>query len=318
MRMAPAMDAVGVVGLGMVGGTVARAFSDAGVTVHGYDRYLDIGSAEALGPCRVVFLCVPTPSLPDRGYDLGEVWSAAHEIESYLQTGTIVVVKSTVSPGTNDRLAAAFPRLEFASLPEFLVEARPLETFTHPDRLIIGARSSEAGTILRELLATVAPEAPAVFVQPIEAELTKLCSNVLLAAKVAMANQLSDICEHYEVSWPRIKSVVGLDRRIGPDHLSVTEERGFGGSCLPKDLDGLIAAAETVGCGPQLLEAIAEFNRRCRARTQIERSNGKGSTSGSRAGNGASSGPLELALVDESVGLIAEDTGNGNTRKRRP
>jgi UDPglucose 6-dehydrogenase len=317
MRMTRVVDAVGVVGLGMVGGTVARAFSDAGVTVHGYDRYLEIGSPEDLGPCRVVFLCVPTPSLPNRGYDLGEVWSAANEIESYLPTGTIVVVKSTVSPGTNDRLAAAFPRVEFASLPEFLVEARPLETFTHPDRLIIGARSGEGATILRELLAMVAPEAPAVIVQPIEAELTKLCSNVLLAAKVAMANQLSDICEHYEVSWPRIKSVVGLDRRIGPDHLSVTEERGFGGSCLPKDLDGLIAAAEAAGCAPHLLEAIAEFNRRIRARVEIEPSNGNGSASQLRAGNGASPGPLELALVDESLGLVGEDKANGNSGRRR-
>jgi UDPglucose 6-dehydrogenase len=294
----------------MVGGTVARALSEAGVSVRGYDRYLDIGSPEDLQDCRVVFLCVPTPSSPNRGYNLDEVWSAVNEIEPHLQVGTIVVVKSTVSPGTNDRLATAFPHLEFAGLPEFLVEARPLETFTHPDRVIIGARSNEAATVLRDLLAEVAPEAPAIVVRPIEAELTKLCSNVLLAAKVAMANQLADICDRYGVAWPRVKSVVALDRRIGPDHLTVTDERGFGGSCLPKDLDGLIAAAESVGCAPQLLEAIADFNTHVRTLAEAKRSNSNG------AGDHPV-GPLEFVLMDESSGLEDGDPVHANSKRPR-
>lgn len=283
----PVIDTVGVVGLGMVGGTIARAFSEARVTVHGYDRYLNIGSPQQLDICRVVFLCVPTPGLPDRGYDLTEIWSAAQEIEPHLQPGSVVVVKSTVSPGTNDRLAAAFPRVEFASLPEFLVEARPIETFTNPDRIIIGARSGDVATQLRELLGKVAPEAPVLIVRPIEAELTKLCSNALLAAKVSMANQLSEVCDRFEVSWPRIKSVVGLDRRIGTEHLTVTEERGFGGSCLPKDLDGLIAAARSVGCAPQLLEAIADYN--CRIRSRAEAAETARNGSGPQLHDGAQS-----------------------------
>lgn len=206
-----------------------------------------------------------TPSLPDGTLDLGEIWSAMREIEPVLQRGCIVAVKSTLPPGTIDRLAATIPRIEFAALPEFLVATNPDETFAHPERVIIGTRSSKVATILGELMGTVAPEAPVIIVEPIEAELAKLCSNVLLAAKVAMANQLGDVCDQYDVSWPRIKAVVGLDRRIGPDHLSVTAQRGFGGTCLPKDLDGLIAAARSAGCAPYLLQAIADFNRRVRA-----------------------------------------------------
>jgi UDPglucose 6-dehydrogenase len=310
MDMSAPSNSVGVVGLGMVGGTVARAFSEAGVKVRGYDRYLDIGSPEDLAGSRVVFLCVPTPSLPNRGYNLDEVWSAVNEIEPHLQIGTIVVVKSTVPPGTNDRLATAFPHLEFAGLPEFLIEARPLETFTDPDRVIIGARSDEAATVLRDLLAQVAPEAPAIIVRPIEAELTKLCSNVLLAAKVAMANQLSDICDRYGVSWPRVKSVVALDRRIGRDHLTVTADRGFGGSCLPKDLDGLIAAAEAVGYSPVLLEAVANFNRHVRALAEIERSS-------ANHGHEQASGPPELSLVDESFGHDDRNPVHANSKRPR-
>jgi nucleotide sugar dehydrogenase len=290
------IDAVGVIGLGVVGGTVARAFSEAGLTVHGYDRYLNLGAPELLAACRVVFMCVPTPSLPTRGHDLSEVWSAAREIEPHMEPGSLVVVKSTVSPGTNDRLAAALPRVEFASVPEFLVAARPFETFTQPDRIIVGARSSEAATMLCDLFARVAPEAPPVVVKPIEAELAKLFSNGLLAAKVSMANQLSEVCDRYQVSWPRVKAVIGLDRRIGPDHLTVTPERGFGGSCLPKDLDALISVAESVGCRTELLKAVADFNRYIRSSAEDDSASGNGSRS--LVVNGSQDAPhLEISKV---------------------
>jgi UDPglucose 6-dehydrogenase len=265
MGMSTMIERIGVVGLGMVGGAVSRAFQKAGTPVDGYDRYLGVGAPERLAGCRVVFLCVPTPNRPNGSFDLSEVWSAVREIEPVLPEGCVVAVKSTVAPGTIDRLASSFPRIEFAAVPEFLVATDPDETFATPDRLVIGTRSPEVATLLVELMAKVAPEAPALVVQPIEAELSKLCSNTLLAAKVAMANELSDVCDAYGVPWSRVKGVVGLDRRIGPDHLSVTRERGFGGACLPKDLDGLIAAASSAGHSPPLLDALASFNRRIRA-----------------------------------------------------
>ena len=262
------IDRIGVIGLGMVGGAVAKACSKAGLRVLGYDRYLGIGDPERLAGCRVVFLCVPTPASPDGGFDLDEVWAAVGEIEPVLGEGSIVAVKSTVPPGTVDRLADAFPRIEFADLPEFLVASNPDETFVNPDRVVVGAGSTTAATILVELMSMVAPEAPAIVVRPIEAELAKLCANALLAAKVAMANELSDVCAQYDVQWPRVKAVVGLDRRIGPDHLSVTRERGFGGACLPKDLDGLIAAAASSGRSPSLLRFVADFNRDIRMQAE--------------------------------------------------
>lgn len=266
------MRPVGIVGLGMVGGTISRVLRDAGVLVRNYDRYLQIGRPGDLRACGVVFLCVPTPSLPNHGYDLTEVWSAASDIEAVLEPGSVVAVKSTVPPGTNDSLAGAFPNLEFASIPEFLVASRPVETLTRPDRVIIGTRSSRTTAVLVELISRIAPEAPVIQLDPMEAEFAKLCANALLSAKVAVANELSDICSRYDVSWPRVKAVVGLDRRIGPDHLTVTEERGFGGTCLPKDLDGLIGVAQEAGSSPSLLREIAGFNRRIRGETGKEES----------------------------------------------
>lgn len=259
-----AVNAVGVVGLGVVGGTVAEAFRDAGVEARGYDRYLAIGSPQELAGAEVVFLCVSTKGSGDGSLDSDEVWAALETIEPHLDERTIVAVKSTVPPGTCDLLSRAFPRLEIASIPEFLVAARPEETFRRPDRVVIGTRSARAASMLTDLMARVAPGAPIVVVAPTEAELIKICSNAMLAAKVAMSNELAGICRRFGVTWPRVQSAIGLDRRIGPDHLAVTPEGGFGGACLPKDLDGLIAAATSAGYDPEVLQAIAGFNRRIR------------------------------------------------------
>jgi UDPglucose 6-dehydrogenase len=265
---------VGVVGLGVVGGTVSRAFAQAGVRVSRYDAYKGLGRARDLQPCGVVFICVPTPIAEDGRYVLEEVWAALDTIEPHLERGTIVAMKSTVPPGTSDRLAAGYPRLAFASVPEFLLADRPMETFTRPDRVVIGARDTATTNTLAELMARVAPAAPIMFLLPTEAELVKLCSNAMLSAKVALANELFEICGRFGVEWGRVQAGVGLDRRIGPDHLTVTAERGFGGACLPKDLEGLIAAARDATYDPALLVEIAGFNRRIReeARRSLERS----------------------------------------------
>lgn len=259
------MSPVGVVGLGVVGGTVASVFEKVGERVVGYDRYLEIGEPEDLAGSEVVFLCVPTPIGQNGSHDLTEIWSAIREIAPHLDRGTVVAIKSTVAPGTSDALAKAFPELEIAFVPEFLVERRAEETFTRPDRVVIGASTHEAASSLARLMSLVAPTSPVLLMLPLEAELVKLCSNAMLAAKVAVANELSDVCARFDVPWTRVQAAVGMDRRIGPDHITVTPERGFGGTCLPKDLDGFIGASREAGHDPTLLGAVATFNRMIRA-----------------------------------------------------
>ncbi|HEY7756128.1 MAG TPA: hypothetical protein VID69_07880 [Actinomycetota bacterium] len=277
------MTIAGIMGLGTVGGALRDAFEAAGVATRTYDPYLGVGSIDDLAPSDVVFVCVPTPADGDGGFDLSEVWAAVRDVAPALGAGAVIAMKSTVTPGTSDRLAAAFPNLRFCSVPEFLVAARPQESLTRPDRVIIGASSDEAASLVASLMSAISPSAPVVRMRPVEAELAKLCSNVMLASKVALANELAMICERFGVGWPAVQSAVGLDRRIGPDHLAVTAERGFGGGCFPKDLDGLIAAAREAGYTPTVLQEIATFNRRIRAdaagaATPDVRGNGSGST----------------------------------------
>ena len=128
---------------------------------------------------------------------------------------------------------------------------------------------------------SIAPGAPVLILSPIEAELAKLSANAMLAAKVSMANELALVCDRYDVSWSNIQAAVGLDRRIGVDHLTVTPDRGFGGGCLPKDLDGLIAAAHQAGHQPLLLPSLSEFNRKIRGAATIRLDEETGSHSSS-------------------------------------
>lgn len=258
------MTTVGVIGLGVVGGTVVGALEAVGVSVRGYDPYVGVGEPGRLAAAEVVFVCVPTPASDDGGLDTTAVWKAVREIEPHLQDATIVAVKSTVPPGTSDELAEEFPRLEFASVPEFLVAARPKDTFVQADRMVIGTRTWAAADLLGRVLRLAVPHAPFVFVSPIEGELVKLCSNAMLASKVSLANELALICEAFGVGWERVQDGVGLDARIGPGHLTVTPERGFSGGCLPKDFDGLIAASISAGYVPSVLQEIASFNERVR------------------------------------------------------
>jgi UDPglucose 6-dehydrogenase len=258
------MTTVGVVGLGTVGGTLLDALEAAEVPARGYDPYLGIGAPEVLSDCSLVFLCVPTPPGAAGELDTSAVWKAVRDVEACLEDGTIVAVKSTVPPGTSEALSADFPRFSFASVPEFLVAARPMETLRHPDRVVVGAPSPEVADAISEVMGRVAPDAPVLVLRPVEAELVKLSANAILAAKVSMANELALVCERFGVDWSDLQGAVGSDRRIGHDHLTVTPERGFSGGCFPKDLDGLIAAAELHGYGPPLLDAIASFNRRIR------------------------------------------------------
>lgn len=264
-RRPSSLGPVGIVGLGVVGATIRAAFDEVRVPTRGYDLGLGIGSPRDLHPCAVSFLCVGTPGTAGGEHDLTQVRSAVREIEPSLREGAIVAVKSTVPPGTCDRLASAHPRLRFVSAPEFLIASRAMESFRHPDRLVIGARTPEEALPVARLLSMVAVDAPVVFLSPAEAELMKLCANAMLAAKVIMANELAAVCGMFGVDWSRIREAVGLDPRIGVGHTEVTAERGFGGQCLPKDLDGLISASAAEGYRPRVLEAIAGFNRRIRA-----------------------------------------------------
>ena len=228
--------------------------------------------AEAMADASIVFLCVGTPPRPDGTPDLGQLERAAREVVTATTRDLILVTKSTVPPGTGEALeilcaevAAPGQRVDVVSNPEFLRESRAVEDFFHPDRIVVGAEDPEAG---RRVAALYEPGPPVVLSDRRGAELVKYASNAFLAVKISFANEIAGLCERLGTDAGPVLRGVGLDNRIGSQFLS--QGPGYGGSCLPKDLSGLLAVGEAVGYAAPLAAAAEAINERAR-RSVVEK-----------------------------------------------
>ncbi|MBE3584140.1 MAG: UDP-glucose/GDP-mannose dehydrogenase family protein [Limnochordaceae bacterium] len=233
---------------------------------------------------QAVILCVGTPSTPMGGIDMSQLEDAVDfllpRLEQHLRqaaprpaaTGNIgdvegraVVVlatKSTVPVGTARALATRIVaqgmagQVVVASNPEFLREGTALADALHPDRIVIGVRESEAAALLQELYRGI--DAPIVVTNWQTAELLKYAANAFLATRLSLINELADLAEATNADIVQIARGIGLDPRIGPHYLRAG--LGYGGSCLPKDVAGLIHVAAAQGVPPLLLTAVATVN----------------------------------------------------------
>jgi UDPglucose 6-dehydrogenase len=258
---------IAVVGMGVVGGTLARILQEEGHEVGAYDPHKGHDDLTKIRKVDLAFVCVWTPQVGAQ-LDQSAVFDAVQTL--WGQHVENVAIRSTIKPGTITRLQGLFPSMNFAFVPEFLVESDPYGSSRHADRIVIGSESSKMIGILDGLMRSVSPGAPVVVTDSEEAVMIKLASNVMLAAKVSVANELKEICDQYGLEWDNIRGVVGMDRRIGPEHLRVTEERGYGGSCFPKDMRGMITAAHDVEVTPTILEEIERTNAERRLELNVE------------------------------------------------
>jgi len=252
---------VGVVGHGVVGSAMARFI---GTRAHHdlviYDKFQPAHNQPArrlaINTCDLVFLCVPTPADSQGGCDT----SAVEECAAWIRVPTCI--RSTIVPGTTDRLQAAHGA-QFAFSPEYLGEGAH-----HPWReegacgfLIVGGPVPITELVIGLYRDCAPPETRYYRTSARAAELCKYMENSFLAAKVAFVNQFYDIAGAMGVDFAELRELWLADARVGPSHTLVTRERGFRGRCLPKDLGALVAAMEHLGGAP-LLRAIQEFNAR--------------------------------------------------------
>lgn len=216
--------------------------------------------SEAVSKAEVIFICVGTPTRQGRA-DLSFVYAAGRSIALSLKERAIVVVKSTVPPGTNRSLAKKMKKLaknsfEVASVPEFLREGRALWDALHPMRVVIGAESKTAS---KKLLALHRPlPGKRVICSPESAQLIKYASNAFLPMKISFANSIAALCDRLGADVEDVLKGVGLDKRIGVDFLGAGI--GYGGSCFPKDVAALIHLSQRHGHNFRLLKATAKTN----------------------------------------------------------
>ncbi|MFF8275890.1 UDP-glucose dehydrogenase family protein [Streptomyces lateritius] len=212
----------------------------------------DLADAMVADPLDVVMICVGTPPAADGSANLSQVLTAIEEAAE-LAGAPLVVLKSTVPPGTSDMLLAEYPELRrrFVCNPEFLNQGSALDDWQAPARIVAGAHHPEAVTVLRDLYRSVS--CPWVTSTPATAEMIKYASNAFLATKISFANELARMCAAPDLNVDHVVQGVGLDPRIG--HALLRPGMGHGASCLPKDTAALFHWAAGQGIPTPLLDA---------------------------------------------------------------
>jgi len=256
---------IGIIGYGFVGQAVEYGFSNH--EIHIYDKYKEFESLpEVVEKSDYIFVCLPTPIKSDEsGIDLKIIDQNVKELAKYTKgTDKIIVIKSTVVPGTTAGFEKKYKESLFCFNPEFLREASFLQDFVNADRVVIGATNDQVLRRVSSLYQTVLPLCPIFLTDPTSAEMVKYMANCYLATKVIFANEMYEICEKLEIKYEEVKKMVVADKRIGDGHLDITTLRGFGGKCFPKDLLALRAMAKNKGVDTKILDAVWEKNTKIR------------------------------------------------------
>jgi len=223
--------------------------------------------AEAMDGTHYALLCVGTPPRDDGTPDLTQIARAARQLAAVAKGELVLIVKSTVPPGTCEALeilatdaAAPTVRIRVASNPEFLRESRAVADFFAPDRIVVGTDDHELGRRVADLY----PAGSEVLIcDRRSAELIKYAANTFLAVKISFANEVAGLCELLGADASPVLEGVGLDARIGGAFLGPGP--GFGGSCLPKDLSGFLATAASLGYDAPIAAAALAVNERAPA-----------------------------------------------------
>jgi UDPglucose 6-dehydrogenase len=217
--------------------------------------------ASAIGSAELVIIAVGTPSAVDGQADLKYIFMSAESLAPHLQPNTIVAIKSTVPPGTLEKMSAIVKKhsavpFETASLPEFLREGSAVKDTLHPDRIVIGATSKRVFEVLEKLHQPL--NTNIVKITPESAQMAKYASNAYLATRITFINQIADLCDKNGADVQEVIQSIGLDKRIGEHYWY--PGFGYGGSCFPKDVSELAAYSRAIGEENNLFNKIHELN----------------------------------------------------------
>ena len=224
---------------------------------------------EALEISNICFIAVGTPMGEDGSADLQYVLAVAKSIGENMKHHIFVVDKSTVPVGTADKVRETIQAqlnkressltFDVISNPEFLKEGDAINDFMKPDRVVIGADSSKAVEVMRELYSPFTRSHDRFIAMDIRsAEMTKYTANAMLATKISFMNEIANICERVGADVNQVRHGIGSDSRIG--YSFIYPGCGYGGSCFPKDVQALAKTSKDYGYTPKLLDAVEEVN----------------------------------------------------------
>lgn len=265
-------DVVAVIGAGFVGSAIIEFFSSrADVRVYDINPQLrNVPSIEsAIDDARVTFVAVPTPMRANGTCDtfnVEVVLQEIHRVAAGWNSRPLVLLKSTVPPGVCATLQRAYgDRVDLLFNPEFLTEAHAAEDFATQSRILLGGDRNIQ--LACEFYSQYFPNVP-IYTAPFEeVELAKYVTNAFLALKVAFANEIWQFAQSLDVDYAHLVPMLQADDRLGKSHWNVPGpdgKFGFGGSCFPKDVNGIIRRAATQGVDLSILRAAWDLNLQLR------------------------------------------------------
>ena len=222
---------------------------------------------EGVDNSEIIFIAVNTPRKPNGEADLCYVEAVSREVAQTMKGYKIIVEKSTVPVETGKWISRTVKlnnkkniSFDIVSNPEFLREGSAVYDSMHPDRIVLGVGSKKAERIMRELYQSL--DAPIIVTDIESAEIIKHASNSFLAMKISYINSIANICEKAGADIKKVAEGIGCDKRIGGDFLNAGI--GFGGACLPKDLQAFVGITQKLGYDFELLKLVEKINHQQR------------------------------------------------------
>jgi UDPglucose 6-dehydrogenase len=258
------MKTIGIIGQGFVGNSVNQGLKNY-FNIETYDTIQEKSTVnnidELFYKSEVIFVCLPTPMKSSGECDISIIESVFNELNSI--GNKIVILKSTVPPGTCDELAKKYENLDVVFNPEFLTEANAVQDFINQDRIVLGGSSDETLSYVESLFKIAFEIVPIIKTNRKTAEMVKYVTNCFLATKVSFANNIYDICDKSDINYDEMINIVKLDKRVGDSHWKVPGpdgDRGYGGHCFPKDMGALVYYSSNIGAYPTLIHTAIQVN----------------------------------------------------------
>ena len=230
---------IGIIGNGFVGESQAFAFSPTNpILIYDVDPLRSNAKLEDVHNCDIIFVCVPTPMFKDGSQDLTYIM----DVFKNAKGKGIYVIKSTILPGTTNKIKQTYPEINVIFSPEFLSErTAKLDVITQA-RIILGGPPNLTKTV-REVFENRFANRNIIETDSITAEMIKYMNNTFFATKVAIMNEFKLVCDKIGANWNDALAGFVADHRIGDSHLDVPGpdgKMGYGGTCFPKDINALI------------------------------------------------------------------------------
>ena len=264
------MYKIGIVGNGYVGGAVAHGFSPTSTgncDVKVYDKMPERSLNtldEVVNESDFVFVSVPTPMTKKGSISLRYINQVFKEINGInRRLDNIIILKSTVVPGTTEKLQEKFPSLNIVFNPEFLTERSAKFDFINQARFIVGGKKRDADKVEELFRWRFGYTTPIIKTNYETAELIKYMNNCFFATKVSFLNEMYQIADACGVDWDMAVEGFVRDGRVGHSHMNVPGpdgKFGFGGSCFPKDIQAMIHFANSLGVEPSVLNGAWDKN----------------------------------------------------------